>query len=199
MNPEMKVSFSKFASLRPKWCITVRPKGSYSVCVCCIHQSVKLMLSAANLEKYYHDLLEMIVCDRDSKECMLHNLIDNLLGFLRRIFLSNSMENYTEGESSEEDINDDDDDDDVIMFKQWTATNRTDLISQTVSTEEFITMLAEKLDNITSHYYITCAQAGYLKKLKNELPSDKVIVLGDFSENYKFLVQDEIQGYHWNK
>ena len=26
-----------------------------------------------------------------------------------------------------------------------------------------------------------------------------VIVLVDFAENYKFLVQDEIQGYHWNK
>ena len=26
-----------------------------------------------------------------------------------------------------------------------------------------------------------------------------MIVLGDFAENYSYLVQDEIQGYHWNK
>ena len=139
----MKISFLKFASLHQKWCITVGPKGSHSLCVCCIHQNVKLVLSAANLEKDYHDLLEMIVCDRDSKECMVHRCpscpgIDNLVGFLRRSFLSNRMDNDTEGESSEEDINADDDD--VIT-----------------------------------------------------------IVLGDFSENYKFLFQDEVQGYHWNK
>ena len=26
-----------------------------------------------------------------------------------------------------------------------------------------------------------------------------MIVLGDFAENYSYLVQDEIQGFHWNK
>ena len=26
-----------------------------------------------------------------------------------------------------------------------------------------------------------------------------MIVLGDFAENYQFLVQDEIQSYHWSK
>ena len=68
-----------------------------------------------------------------------------------------------------------------------------------MSTEEFTTKVAEKLDNIASHSYIARAQAGYLKKLKTELPSDEVIVLGDSSDNYKFLIQDEVQGYHWNK
>ena len=27
---------------------------------------------------------------------------------------------------------------------------------------------------------------------------DEVIILRDFAENYPFIVQDEIQGYHWN-
>ena len=32
-HPDLKISFSKFASQRPKWCITVGPEGTHSVCV----------------------------------------------------------------------------------------------------------------------------------------------------------------------
>ena len=70
-HPDLKISFSKFASLRPKWCITVDPKGTHSVCVCTTHQNVKLLLSSLNLSKDYHELLELISYDRNSKECML--------------------------------------------------------------------------------------------------------------------------------
>ena len=56
--PENKIGFSKFASLRPKWCTLVEPKGSHSVCVRAIHQNLKLMLSATGLEKSYHTLIE---------------------------------------------------------------------------------------------------------------------------------------------
>ena len=31
------------------------------------------------------------------------------------------------------------------------------------------------------------------------LKANEVIVLGDFAENYQFLVQDQIQSYHWSK
>lgn len=36
----------------------------------------------------------------------------------------------------------------------------------------------------------------YLKKRKEDLPADAMIVLCDFVENYKIVVHDEIQGYH---
>ena len=71
-HPDLKISFSKFASLRPKWCITVGPKGTHSVCVCTAHQNVKLLLSSVNLSKDYHELLELTVCNRNSKECIIH-------------------------------------------------------------------------------------------------------------------------------
>ena len=70
--PEDKISFLKFASLRPKWCTLVGPKGSHSVCACTIHQNLKLMLSAIGLEKSYHTLTEKIISSRESKICMIH-------------------------------------------------------------------------------------------------------------------------------
>ena len=31
------------------------------------------------------------------------------------------------------------------------------------------------------------------------MKENKAIVLGDFAENYQFLIQYEVQGYHWSK
>ena len=42
-------------------------------------------------------------------------------------------------------------------------------------------------------------QANFLRAKKESLKVNEMIVLGDFAENYQFLVQDEIQSYHWSK
>ena len=70
--PDVKVGFSKFCSLRPKWCVLVGSSGTHSVCVCTMHQTLVLMLSTVNLDKSYHDLIVKVVCNRENKNCMLH-------------------------------------------------------------------------------------------------------------------------------
>ena len=37
----------------------------------------------------------------------------------------------------------------------------------------------------------------YFKKLKSETGSSTVLSLGDFAENYQFVIQNEVQGFHW--
>lgn len=49
-NVEYKISFSAFAKLKPKNCILAGAAGTHSVCVCVIHQNVKLMLDAIDVE-----------------------------------------------------------------------------------------------------------------------------------------------------
>ena len=56
----------------------------------------------------------------------------------------------------------------------------------------------EQLDEITFHTFITRSQSQYLNKLKENLQCGEVIILEDFAENFSFIEQDEIQGYHWN-
>ena len=51
---------------------------------------------------------------------------------------------------------------------------------------------------LKAHSYITKAQNQYFKALKENLQSDQAIVILDFAENYSFVVQDEVQGFHWN-
>ena len=55
-----------------------------------------------------------------------------------------------------------------------------------------------QLDEITSHSFIVRSQSQYLNKLKENLKCSEVIILGDSAENFSFIVQGEIQGYHWN-
>ena len=41
-------------------------------------------------------------------------------------------------------------------------------------------------------------QFGYLKKLKENIQHDEVIIVLDFAKNYTFKIQDEIQANHRN-
>ena len=86
-----------------------------------------------------------------------------------------------------------------VTFKQQVNTDCADLITETMPLSEFITTLSCQLDSITCHSYIAKSQARYLSELKENLEEDAIIVLGDFAENYTFVIQDEIQGYHWSK
>lgn len=60
----------------PKWCISVGSSGTHSVCVCTIHQNVKLMLDAINCDKSYKELIDLIVCDQTLANCMLRRCDD---------------------------------------------------------------------------------------------------------------------------
>ena len=48
--PDVKIGFSKFCTLRPKWCVLAGPSGTHSVCVCSIHQNAVLLVDAVNWE-----------------------------------------------------------------------------------------------------------------------------------------------------
>ena len=50
-HPSVKIGFSKFAELRPRYCVLAGASGTHSVCVCTIHQNVKLMILGAKLPK----------------------------------------------------------------------------------------------------------------------------------------------------
>ena len=71
--PNLPVSFSTFALLRPKCCIPVRVSDSHNVCVCMHHQNVKLMIHAVNPSLDYKNVLKLCVCDITNQNCMLHH------------------------------------------------------------------------------------------------------------------------------
>ena len=197
--PDKKIGFSKFCALRPKQCILAGSPGTHSVCVCSIHENVKLMLSAVKLQKSYHELIDMIVCSRESKQCMVHRCPSCPDGSALTSYLKQHLEQHACKNLRDDDHDDSDDEDyengdeqleemeeDTISFCQWTSVDRSQLVSMELPISEFIFTLAHKLGDLTSHSFIAKAQAQYLKQCKNELKAGDFVILLDFAENYNY-------------
>ena len=89
-------------------------------------------------------------------------------------------------------------DETVIEFNQWTSIDRENLILCRESKPQFINLVIQKLEKPTAHSFNAKCQSNYLRECKDNLEENEVIILGDFAENYSFVVQDEVQGFHWN-
>ena len=59
-HPNMKIGFSKFCSMRPKWCVTSSSSGTHSVCVCSYNQNAVLLTNGANINENYKDLMARV-------------------------------------------------------------------------------------------------------------------------------------------
>lgn len=192
-NPNMKIGFSRFASLRPENCVLAGASGTHSVCICTHHQNPKLMLEAckAYINKSdplynmldYKTLHQQMICKTPTKNCYFSQC-DNCPGTnvirqeLENTFKRNNIDNIT--------------------FNQWVSTDRTTLETITRTANDFIDFLMDMLQKLLRHSFIAKQQGEFLKKLKENVPIGHFIVLGDFSENYSFVLQDEAQGFHWN-
>lgn len=78
--PEVKLSQSKFTKLRPRQCIKAGQSGSHNVCVCVIHQNVKLKVEGIvktlqrkglTFADSYRDLLNDLICESSNPQCCL--------------------------------------------------------------------------------------------------------------------------------
>ena len=89
-------------------------------------------------------------------------------------------------------------DTDEITYKQWQSTDRTSLVTITEKTSDFVQSLISKLQVLKQHMFIHHMQTIEFYSVKENLSSGEVLAVGDFSENYSFVVQDAAQGVHWS-
>ena len=55
----------------------------------------------------------------------------------------------------------------------------------------------EHLQHIILHDFIAKVQTSYYQDLRDNMLDEKeVLVVGDFAENFTFVMQDEVQSYH---
>ena len=184
-HPNVKIGFSKFCSLRPKWCVLAGASGTHSVCVCSMHQNAVLLTDAVDWDFTYKDLMEKVVCDVESRVCMMHRC-ESCPG-------SEALEKFLDDELRHLDM------DSEFHYCQWQTTDRASLVTLTTTYGEYKDLLVEKINELTRHSYLAKAQAKYIKAKKESLKKNEVMILGDFAENYQFLIQDEKQSFHWSK
>ncbi|XP_066590497.1 uncharacterized protein [Prorops nasuta] len=188
-----QIGFSKFASLRPQHCVLAGSSGTHTICVCSIHQNVKLMMLGCNMAvltkhmaeplEQYSDCLKMIVCPDPNFECYFlkctkcpgtHALKNMLLAVLDE----NSI--------------------DEITYKYWISKPRTSLETFVKCTIDFVDEFCVRITDLLLHNYIAKKQSSYLKTLKDSLDINEFIVICDFAENYAFVIQNAASGFHWN-
>ena len=181
--PTHKISWASFAALRPRWCVTPGSAGTHNVCVCQHHQNVQLLAKACGID--YHDLVSLMVCDTSNKMCMVHRC-KKCPG--KKALMKKLQSHFEDHEA-----------DDLITYQQWTSTDSTRIDYLSLTVAQFIQEVVEKVDAFSAHSYISKCQAKYLKERKENLKEHECLVLLDFAENFQFVIQDEVQGYHWCK
>lgn len=192
--PLQKIGFSKFADLRPKNCVIAGGSGTHVVCVCTIHQNVKLMIAGGNLNtiilqghakplKTYHDCLEKIMCNPPGQRC-----------YLDECDLCPSISDFKEAllTSFEEEIIEN------VTYKQWVSVDRCTFETFCKSSQDFVEEFSIQLKTLKRHDFVAKQQSAFFSDKKITLNSNEAVVTCDFAENYSFVLQDEAQSFHWN-
>ena len=65
------------------------------------------------------------------------------------------------------------------------------------SIDDFVEDLVDRLCQLQCHSFTATQQSKFMKEIKEGLMDEQILVIADFAENYSFVLQDEVQGYHW--
>ena len=81
------------------------------------------MLDAANIGRHYHELIEMIVCDTKSRECMIHRCTKCPgTANIQSIMISTFLEQDAGINEADQELADPSAE--TICYKQWTVIGR---------------------------------------------------------------------------
>ena len=159
-HPNINIEFSKFCTLRPKWCVLAGLKMTHSVCVCSAFQNVVWLVDAMDCDLTYKDRIKKILCNPDINKCTVHRF-ESCPG-------TATLKEFLDQELNEHE------DDDKFNYCQWDNTDQAILTTITATYKEYKGTLIDVIDDLTRHLYHK-------------------------AKNYQFLIQNEIQSYHWSK
>ena len=187
-------SLTFFSQLRPKECIFAGDTGTHNICVCLVHQNVKLKLASMNVKKSYKEVIEVGVCSMDNSDCMFHKCIQcpNKDG-IRKLLFSTETDNSR-----------------CIKYSNWIYTPISSKNSEGSSStrvilqdfekpfEDFLDDVCNDIWAITEHHFISCKQKDSYAHFRQHLDSDTGLLVMDFAKNYVFIFQNSTQGFHFN-
>lgn len=102
LNPDLQISLSSFRKLKPRECILPGKNGTHNVCVCKIHQNMKMKIFGmkqqlkkvkTDFTETYHGLIKSSVCLNPTPKCYFltcekcpgyESVIDDLFNLLKK-------------------------------------------------------------------------------------------------------------------
>lgn len=196
-NPDVKISLSKFSTLRP---VNVLLQSSMprEVCLCMYHDNVKILCDSLSKEMssfppYSGSFVDHLVCDSSTEECMMGKCA-NCPNWLADVKKDAPL-------------------DDLIKWSQWERVTHTiatkqgkpklvkkmEKVMKEGTVEEALNCLEGQIPSFLVHVFIKRKQSTFFEERIAQLKADEAIVQVDFAENYTCQYQDEIQAAHWSQ
>ena len=177
-NPDIKMHFSTFMKLRPKWCKWPGRYGHHNTCTCVIHENFMSRLRAVQYKGRISEFIQRYLCPNPQPDC-----------FLGQCQTCPTLTRMSEIPIQTEEV----------VYDLWRHTDRANYVTVRQDKETFVAELQEEFSPFVRHHYVMKQQAEFIESLKQRiLTEDAVICYVDFAENYSFNVQNAIQAFHWN-
>ncbi|KAK3918036.1 Dysferlin [Frankliniella fusca] len=155
-----------------------------------------MILHALKIPMHYRELIASLVCNTESRTCMLR-LCDNCppnSEVLRRLCrLVTEALGITEDEDESEFLNE------KVVYHQWKSTDRSELADMVATRSDLIETVMRKLVNLIPHDFIAQKQSQYVREFKEDMPSSELKILMDFAMNFSCTYHKETTSYHFNK
>ena len=168
-------------------------KIPWNVCLCKHHEIViialeKLRKAVPTIPAYSHEVPVIILCDKAQQECWLNKCAScsDVRGFQRR---------YKPGE----------DDNKPVTWYVWKQTESEQLpkVVEDGTTADIFEHVKTLLPQFLEHCFVKRAQSEQYQIERNCIaePSNKAeaLIQLNFSKNYTWMFQDEVQSVHWSK
>lgn len=185
--PTVEISLSKFFQLRPAECVSPNSSGVHNVCVCVYHQNIKLMSLVFDQREanfIWKNHLKDSMCEEPTVDCFFNRCascpdVDELSQKFKSLLPSLTDNEY-------------------VSYQAWTNTDRATIEKIDQMFPDFVQKYATQMLALKTHDFITKKQFEHLNYLKNNLAPGELIILMDFSENYKHIIQDSAQSFYFN-
>ena len=146
----------------------------------------KLAELTANREihlKHYNHCIALVICNPPQPACYLR-ICQYCPGISK-------LKNYPNEVMDDNYI-------DSIQYKQWVSVDISTLETITKPVDDYVDSFCDEIKLLIPHSFIAKQQSLFQTDAMSTLLPQQFVVIGDFSENYSFVLQDAAQGFHWN-
>lgn len=171
-NPEVKVSQALFYRSRPKYFLLAN-FASRKTCLCSRHQNMALKLKAMRaLRLNLPKSPDSFIKEQDTNEKLKQTLETGLP--------------------------------DMVKFTQWKKVaegqkTRWKEVEETVSKVDFITLMESQTTEFRNHVERVKIQYHEMRKLRENLPENEIVLWMDFAENFICTSVEAVQSSYWNQ
>lgn len=208
MNPDIKISFSKFFEVKPVQ-IKSFTKQPHNVCCCQIHENLRCGLKALKSSNHLfgeirvdYGMHDNFVCDEPTDDCFSNSCI-SCKDSSRLKLLAETMENPSQ----------------IVSWWKWVKNDKKksstdndedcrslycniEKVKKSGSVSELLEEIYEGMPQYLDHQFVKMSQSKCAEKLIEEAmapDSDTAVVICDFAEKFKCFQQNATQSAHYGQ